>query len=287
MNKQDFKEDLFKVIFFLSAAMSIVAILLICIFIFTNGLPFIGKYGISKFLFGTEWSPSNSPASYGILPMILGSLIITLGAVIIGVPTGIFTSVFMIYYCPKPLYGFLKSAVNLMAAIPSIVYGFFGLELLVPWIRTFSGNGMSILTASILLGIMILPTIISLSESAIRTVPTSYYSGSLALGASHERSIFRVILPAAKSGILSAVILGIGRAIGETMAVILVAGNQPVIPTGLFEGTRTMTTNIVLEMAYASGEHREALIATSAVLFVFILLINACFAYLKGKSTHE
>lgn len=287
MNKQDFKEDLFKVIFFLSAAMSIVAILLICIFIFTNGLPFIGKYGISKFLFGTEWSPSNSPASYGILPMILGSLIITLGAVIIGVPTGIFTSVFMIYYCPKPLYGFLKSAVNLMAAIPSIVYGFFGLELLVPWIRTFSGNGMSILTASILLGIMILPTIISLSESAIRTVPTSYYSGSLALGASHERSIFRVILPAAKSGILSAVILGIGRAIGETMAVILVAGNQPVIPSGLFEGTRTMTTNIVLEMAYASGEHREALIATSAVLFVFILLINACFAYLKGKSTHE
>ncbi|MGT2933325.1 phosphate ABC transporter permease subunit PstC [Streptococcus catagoni] len=287
MKKQAFKEDFFRVIFFLSAAMAIVAILLICIFIFMNGLPFIAKHGIFNFLLGKDWSPSNTPASFGILPMILGSVSITIGAILIGVPTGIFTSVFMVYYCPKALYAFLKSAVNLMAAIPSIVYGFFGLQLLVPWIRSFSGNGMSVLTASILLGIMILPTIISLTESAIRTVPASYYSGSLALGASHERTIFRVILPAASSGIFSAMILGIGRAIGETMAVILVAGNQPIIPSGIFEGTRTMTTNIVLEMAYASGQHREALIATSAVLFVFILMINACFAYMKGKSAHE
>ncbi|MGT2887628.1 phosphate ABC transporter permease subunit PstC [Streptococcus didelphis] len=287
MKKQAFKEDFFRILFFLSAATAIVAIILICLFIFMNGLPFIGKYGIGRFLLGKDWSPSNSPASFGILPMILGSLLITAGAIVVGVPTGIFTSVFMVYYCPKPLYRFLKSSINLMAAIPSIVYGFFGLQLLVPWIRSFSGNGMSVLTASLLLGIMILPTIISLSESAIRTVPASYYSGSLALGASHERTIFSVILPAAKSGVFSAIILGIGRAIGETMAVILVAGNQPIIPSGLFEGTRTMTTNIVLEMAYASGQHREALIATSAILFIFILMINACFAYVKGKSVHD
>ncbi|WP_159564277.1 phosphate ABC transporter permease subunit PstC [Streptococcus halichoeri] len=287
MKKQTFKEEFFRIIFFLSAATAILAIFLICIFIFMNGLPFIGKYGISHFLLGNDWSPSNTPASYGILPMIVGSVFITIGAIALGVPTGVFTAVFMVYYCPKQIYAFLKSAVNLMAAIPSIVYGFFGLQLLVPWIGSFSGNGMSVLTASLLLGIMILPTIISLSESAIRTVPSAYYAGSLALGASHERSIFSVILPAAKSGIFSAVILGVGRAIGETMAVILVAGNQPIIPSGLFAGTRTMTTNIVLEMAYASGQHREALIATSAVLFVFILIINAIFAYMKGKAVHE
>ncbi|WP_438838592.1 phosphate ABC transporter permease subunit PstC [Streptococcus pluranimalium] len=285
--KQHLKESFFKGLFFASAATAILAILLICYFIFRNGIPFMVDYGVGKFLFGSDWSPSNSPASFGILPMIVGSIVITFGAIVMGVPTGIFTSVFMVYYCPKPLYRFLKSSVNLMAAIPSIVYGFFGLHLLVPWIRTWGGNGMGVLTASLLLGIMILPTIISLSEAAIRTVPKTYYSGSLALGASHERSVFKVVLPAAKSGILSAIILGIGRAIGETMAVILVAGNQPIIPTGLFSGTRTMTTNIVLEMAYASGQHRQALIATSAVLFIFILIINACFAYLKGKSNHD
>lgn len=287
MIKQAFKEAVFRAIFFMSATVAVVAILLICFFIFSNGLPFMANYGFARFLLGSDWSPTNIPASYGILPMIVGSLLITLGAIVIGVPTGILTSVFMVYYCPKPVYGFLKSAINLMAAIPSIVYGFFGLQLLVPWIRSFLGNGMSVLTASLLLGIMILPTIISLSESAIRTVPKTYYSGSLALGASHERSIFSVILPAARSGILSAVILGIGRAVGETMAVILVAGNQPIIPSELFSGTRTLTTNIVLEMAYASGQHREALIATSAVLFFLILLINAYFAYLKGKSSYE
>jgi len=287
VTKQSFKEAIFKAIFFMSAAVAVVAILLICYFIFRNGLPFMADYGFSRFLLGSDWSPTNNPASYGILPMIIGSLLVTFGAILIGVPIGVLTAVFMVYYCPKPIYGFLKSAINLMAAIPSIVYGFFGLQLLVPWVRTFSGNGMSVFTASVLLGIMILPTIISLSESAIRTVPKTYYSGSLALGASHERSIFSVILPAARSGILSAIILGIGRAIGETMAVILVAGNQPVIPSGIFEGTRTLTTNIVLEMAYASDQHRDALIATSAVLFFFILLINASFAYLKGKSSYE
>lgn len=286
VKKQAFIEKLFQSLFLLSAATSVIAIVVICIFIFMNGIPFIANYGLSDFLFGKDWSPSNHPATYGIFPMIAGSFLITTGAMIIGVPTGIFTAIFLVYFCPKPLYRLLKPAVSLMAAIPSIVYGFFGLQLLVPWIRTFSGNGMSVLTASILLGIMILPTIISLSETAIISVSKSYYTGSLALGASHERTIMRVIVPAAKSGIISSIILGVGRAIGETMAVILVAGNQPLIPQGIFEGTRTMTTNIVLEMAYASGQHREALIATATVLFAFILLINLGFAYMKGKS-HE
>lgn len=284
MKKQDAMEKTFEGIFFLSAFLSIVAIIVICIFIFANGLPFIAKQGPISFLFGQDWSPSNNPASYGILPMIVGSVVITFGALILGVPVGILTSLFLVYFCPTVIYRPLKSAVNLMAAIPSIVYGFFGLQLLVPWIRTFGGNGMGVLTASILLGIMILPTIIILSESALRAVPKHYYTGSLALGATHERTVLKVMLPAANSGIISAVILGVGRAIGETMAVILVAGNQPIIPTGLFSGTRTMTTNIVLEMAYAAGEHREALIATSAVLFLFILMINGSFAYMKGRS---
>lgn len=284
MKKQDAMEKTFEGIFFLSAFLSIVAIIVICIFIFANGLPFITKQGPISFLFGQDWSPSNNPASYGILPMIVGSVVITFGALILGVPVGILTSLFLVYFCPTVIYRPLKSAVNLMAAIPSIVYGFFGLQLLVPWIRTFGGNGMGVLTASILLGIMILPTIIILSESALRAVPKHYYTGSLALGATHERTVLKVMLPAANSGIISAVILGVGRAIGETMAVILVAGNQPIIPTGLFSGTRTMTTNIVLEMAYAAGEHREALIATSAVLFLFILMINGSFAYMKGRS---
>lgn len=286
MDKQAFRESFFKALFFVSALTSVLAIGLICAFIFGNGLPFISRYGLGEFLFGSDWSPSNQPASFGLFPMVVGSLLVTLGAIILGVPTGIFTAVFMVYFCPKKAYGLLKSAVNLMAAIPSIVYGFFGLQLLVPWIRTWGGNGMSVLTASLLLGIMILPTIISLTESALRTVPKSYYAGSLALGASHEASIFKVILPAAKSGIFAALILGIGRAIGETMAVILVAGNQPLLPSSVFSGTRTMTTNIVLEMAYASGQHREALIATAVVLFAFILLINGLFAYVKGGRSH-
>lgn len=287
MKQESIKESFAKGLFFVSAVTAIITIVLMCYFIFRNGIPFILDYGILDFLLGRDWSPSNQPASFGIFPMVIGSFIITFGALLFGVPTSILTAVFMIYYCPRRLYAFLKSSLNLMSAIPSIVYGFFGLQLLVPWLRTWGGNGLSVLTASILLGIMILPTISSLSEAAIRTVPKTYYSGSLALGAGHERSIFKVVLPAAKSGILSAIILGLGRAIGETMAVILVAGNQPIIATTLFSGTRTLTTNIVLEMAYASGEHRQALMATSTVLFTIILMINACFAYVKGKTPHD
>lgn len=280
-----FKEKAMSGVFFLTALISIIAVILICVFLFSNGIPAIAKIGPLKFLFGTEWRPQND--IYGILPMIVGSVYVTAGALIIGVPIGILTAVFMSFFCPKPLYKILKPAVNLMAGIPSVVYGFFGLVVLVPFIRDYiggRGRGMSVLTASILLGLMILPTIISVSESNLRAVPKSYYEGGLALGATHERSVFCTVLPAAKSGIFAGVVLGVGRAIGETMAVMMVAGNQPVIPGSLLDGVRTLTTNIVLEMGYSTDLHREALIATAVVLFVFILIINLSFSLIKRRS---
>ncbi|HZK00384.1 MAG TPA: phosphate ABC transporter permease subunit PstC [Tissierellaceae bacterium] len=283
MNKRTL-EGFMKGVFILCAATSIIAILLIIYFIFSGGLPFIMDYGLKNFLLGTSWRPNASPPSYGILPMIYGSLIITLGAIIIGVPIGVLTATYLAKFSDKKLYKFLKPCVNLMSGIPSIVYGFFALQVIVPLMKDLVGTGMNIITASILLGIMILPTIIGLSESSIRAVPESYYEGSVALGASHERTVMTVLLPAAKSGVLSSIILGIGRAIGETMAVILVAGNQPRIPDSITQGVRTMTTNIVLEMAYAAEAHREALIATAVVLFVFILIINAIFLFIKRRT---
>lgn len=284
VQKKYFWEHFMKWVFIASASISVISIIVIFYFIFEGGLPFMLEYGIGNFIFGTEWSPSNSNPEFGILPMIVGSIVITIGAILIGVPTGVFTAIFMARFCPPLLYKFLKPAVNMMAAIPSIVYGFFALRVVVPLMKQLvGGTGMNIMTASILLGIMILPTIIGMSESSLRAVPNNFYEGSVALGATHERSLLRVVVPAAKSGIISSVILGVGRAIGETMAVILVAGNQPRIPTSLTQGTRTMTTNIVLEMAYAAGQHREALIATSVVLFVFIILINGVFSVVKRR----
>lgn len=279
------KEKVMEIVFLVAACVSILAVLLICVFLFSSGIPAIGKIGPLNFLGGTVWKPSNN--LFGILPMILGSIYVTAGAIIIGVPIGIFMAVFMARFCPGSLYKILKPAVELLAGIPSIVYGFFGMEVLVPLLRNtfaaFSCKGNSMLAASILLGIMILPTIIGVSESAIRAVPNSYYEGSLALGADHERSVFFAVLPAAKSGILAGVVLGIGRAIGETMAVIMVAGNQPAMAHSIFKGVRTMTANVVIEMGYATGIHREALIATGVVLFVFILLINLLFSVIKRR----
>lgn len=281
------KEILMKYVFMAAAAFSILAVLLICVFLFANGVPAMKEVGLFSFLFGTKWAPNNVPASFSIFPMIMGSIYVTGGAVLTGVPIGILTAVFMARFCPKRIYGFLKPAVDLLAGIPSIIYGFFGLVVIVPAVRTvfghFDTNGKSILTASILLGIMILPTIIGVSESAVRAVPESYYEGALALGATHERAVFFTVLPAAKSGILAGIVLGIGRAIGETMAVIMVAGNQARMPAGILKGVRTMTANIVLEMGYAADLHREVLIATGVVLFVFILLINLSFNALKRR----
>ena len=278
-----FREGFMQVLFMLSALVSIIAVALICIFLFANGVPAIREIGLVDFLTGTSWKPEQN--IYGILPMIIGSIYVTAGAMLIGVPIGILTALFLVHFCPAGLYRFLKRAVDLLAGIPSIVYGFFGLTVIVPAIRNgLGGSGSSMLAASVVLGIMILPTIINVSESAIRAVPESYYEGSLALGASHERSVFFTVLPAAKSGVFAAVILGMGRAVGETMAVIMVAGNQTAMPGGPLQGLRTLTANIVLEMAYAADLHRGALIATAVVLFVFILIINLSFSLLKRRA---
>ena len=277
------KERGMKIVFLIAACTSVLAVAFICIFLFANGIPAIGKIGVADFLFGETWRPSND--IYGILPMILGSIYVTAGAIILGVPIALLTSVFLTYYCPKRMYPVLQSAVSLMAGVPSVVYGFFGLVMIVPTMQQITGrDGSNMLTASILLAIMILPTIVGVTESAIRSVPGSYYEGSLALGATHERSVFCAILPAAKSGLIAGVVLGIGRAIGETMAVIMVAGNQARMPAGLLRGIRTLTSNIVLEMGYAADLHREALIATGVVLFVFILIINLAVSLLNRRA---
>jgi phosphate transport system permease protein len=276
-------ERIMKILFLIAACTSILAVALICVFLFSSGIPAIGKIGVSDFLLGMKWKPLND--LFGIFPMIVGSVYVTAGALMIGVPIGILCAVFMARFCPKRLYAILKPAINLLAGIPSIVYGFFGLVVLVPLMQDlFDYGGKGLLTASILLGIMILPTVIQIAESSIRAVSESYYEGSLALGATHERSVFSVLIPAAKSGITAGVILGLGRAIGETMAVIMVAGNQAILPNGLLSGVRTLTANIVLEMGYAADLHREALFGTGVVLFVFILIINLCISLIKRRA---
>lgn len=276
------KEVLMKILFLLCACISILAVAVICIFIFANGVPAIGKIGFTDFIFGTHWRPNSG--EFGIFPMIVASIYVTAGAIVIGVPIGILTAVFLACYCPKKIYRVIKPLINLLASIPSVVYGFFCLVVVVPIIQEFTHtSGKGILTASILLGIMILPTIINTTESSIRAVPNMYFEGSLALGATKERSIFKTVIPAAKSGIMSGIILSIGRAIGETMAVVMVAGNQAIMPKSITSGVRTLTSNIVMEMAYAEGLHREALIATAVVLFVFILIINICFSIVIRK----
>lgn len=285
---KNLRENIMHGVFLVCALASILAVALICVFLFANGLPAMREIGFLNFLTGTSWRPGND--IYGILPMIVGSIYITAGAIVIGVPIGLLTAIFMAFYCPKRIYGILKPCTELLAGIPSIVYGFFGMVVIAPTvldIAKFFGaeisSGATILSAAILLGIMILPTIIGVSEAALRAVPNAYYEGAVAMGATHERAVFSVMLPAAKSGVLAGIVLGIGRAIGETMAVIMVAGNQPRLTANLLEGIRTMTANIVIEMGYATGLHREALIATGVVLFVFILLINLCFSVLKRR----
>ncbi|MPM43615.1 Phosphate transport system permease protein PstC [bioreactor metagenome] len=275
--KNQAREGAARILFLAAACVSILAVLLITVFLLVNGFPAMAKIGVFKFLLGTTWRPGND--IYGILPMILGSLYVTAGALVLGVPIGLLTAVFLSRFASPRMVKLLKPAVQLLAGIPSVVYGFFGLVVVVP---LTTGRG-SMLAACIILGIMILPTIISVSESSLNAVESSYYEGALALGATHEHAVFSVVLPAAKSGVLAAVILGVGRAIGEAMAVIMVAGNQPRMPQGLLKGLRTLTTNIVMEMGYSADLHREALIATAVVLFVFILLINLLFSLTKRR----
>lgn len=274
------KEKLMQFLFFLCACISIVSVILICLFLFVNGVPAIREIGIVNFLGGRQWKPLEN--LFGILPMMVGSIYVTGGALLIGVPLGILCAVFMANFCPKPVYKIVKPAVDLLAGIPSIVYGFFGMLVIVPAVRgIFGGSGRGILTASVLLGIMVLPTIIGVTQTSLCAVPRSYYEGALALGATHERSVFFALLPAAKSGILAGIILGVGRVLGETMAVMMIAGNQTAMPQGITSGVRTMTANIAMEMAYASNLHKDALIATAAVLFLFILIINLCFTLME------
>lgn len=282
MKISNLKEESAKLLFLLAAAFSILAVVLICFFLFVNGIPAMHKIGLFNFLLGTKWKPGNN--LFGIFPMIVGSLYVTALAVLFGVPVGLLTAVFLSRFCPQKIHKVLKPAVDLLAGIPSVVYGFFGLMVIVPFVRdVFGGNGSSILTAGILLGMMILSTIISVSESSLNAVPENYYEGARALGATHERAVFLTVLPAAKSGIMAGIILGVGRAIGETMAVIMVAGNQARLTGNILKGIRTLTANIVIEMGYATDLHREALIATGVVLFVFIMGINVAFNLVKNR----
>ena len=275
------KEGLFKFLFAAAALFSVLAVVVISLFLFASAFPTIKEIGPINFLFGKIWKPSND--IYGIFPMIVGSVYVTGISILIGVPLGLFTALYMTYFAPKRLYRVMKPAVELLAGIPSIVYGFFGLMVLVPLFRSIFGSGKSIMTASVLLSFMILPTIITVSESSLRALDNSLLEGALALGDTKEKAVFRVMVPAASSGILSSVILGVGRSIGETMAVVMVAGNQPRIPGGVLDGVRTMTANIVFEMGYATDLHREALIATGAVLFVFVLILNLSFSLIRRK----
>lgn len=276
------KEGAARVFFALTACVSIFVVALICLLLFKHGISGMRKIGLKDFLSGQKWKPSSNV--YGILPFILGSFYVTFGALLVGVPAGLTTALYLSRFASKKTAKLLRMAVSLLAGIPSVVYGFFGLVVLVPLVRElFGGTGSSLLSACLLLGMMILPTIITVSESALNAVPNGYYEGALALGATHERSVFRVVLPAAKSGVTASVILGMGRAIGEATAVMMVAGNRTAMPNGLLKGVRTLTSNIVLEMGYATDLHREALIATAVVLFVFVLIINMFRSLLKRR----
>lgn len=272
MNNRN-RDKLVETVLMLSAAIFILAIVIISLFIFIRGLPLIYKVGIADFLLQTEWNPT--AGSFGIGSMFVGTLAVTLTALLWSVPMGLATAIFMAELAPAAIGRMMARLVELLAGIPSVVYGFFGLIVIVPFIRNYlGGSGLSVLAGAVVLGIMILPTIINISRDAIAAVPLDYKVGSLALGATHYQSIRQVILPAARSGIITAAILGMGRAIGETMAVVMVTGNSTVIPDSLFAPVRTMTSNIVLEMGYASGDHQAALFATGVVLFLLIIILN-------------
>ena len=281
------RESIAEKALFLCALVSVLALALITAYIFIKGTPIIFKTGLSDFIFNKNWSPdpANAEPSFGILPMILASLFATIGSVTAGSFIGIFTAVFLVEIAPTFFVKILKPSIELLAGIPSVVFGFFGLVVIVPLIREhFGPPGNSLLAVIIILTFMILPTIINISQTAIKAVPAEFKEGSLALGASHIQTIFKVILPAAKSGILAAVVLGMGRAIGETMAVILVAGNSTLMPKSLLSPVRTLTANIALEMGYAFGDHENALFATGVILFIFIMLINILFSTLVNKA---
>lgn len=279
---KNFKGKLTERVFLLIALSALSVLALITVFIFIKGLPIIAKVGILNFVFGMKWAPSQG--AYGIFPMIVGSVSVTLGAAILGVPIAICCSIFLAEFAPATLRNIFRPAIQLLAGIPSVVYGFWGVLFIVPMIRNYlGGSGLSILAGSIILAIMILPTIISITEVSLLALPRHYKDGALALGLTHWQTICSLLLPAAKSGIVAAIILGLGRAIGETMAVIMVLGNAVALPESVLDPVRTLTTNIGIEMGYASGEHQQALFATGIVLFIIIMILNATAQYITRK----
>lgn len=269
----------------LFVALSSIAILgLITLFIFEQGLPLIWKVGPCTFVFGEKWIPSLG--SFGILPMIVGSFWVTFGALLLGIPLGLACTIFLAEWTPPSVGIFLRPAIHLLAAIPSVIYGFWGLVVIVPLVRKYLGGpGLSILSGSLILGFMILPTIISISEDSLKALPPTYKQGALALGATHWQTIWRVLVPAARSGIVASIILGMGRAIGETMAMIMILGNAVKMPASFLDSARTLTTNIGIEMAYASGDHRQALFATGVILFLIIMILNSLAITLSRRRT--
>jgi phosphate transport system permease protein len=276
------REKLIEKVLMLLAFSAIGSLLLITIFIFNEGLPIIIKTGVGNFIFGSHWAPTKG--HYGILAMILSSIYVTIGAMIFGVPLALACAIVLAEFAPPRLTRILKPTIELLAGIPSVVYGFLGVVLLVPLIREYLGGpGLSLLAAALILGIMILPTVISISIDAINAVPNLYREGSIALGATQWQTVRKLVLPAARSGIITAIILGMGRAIGETMAVIMVAGNALKIPTSILDPVRTLTANIALELGYASGAHREALFATGIVLFIIIMILNTTATLITGR----
>ncbi|MBU7591647.1 phosphate ABC transporter permease subunit PstC [Metabacillus halosaccharovorans] len=283
-----FLEKLSSKLFLFCALLSVVSLLVIIGFVFYKGsLPFIAEgYSFLDFIFGVDWVPSED--EFGILPMIVASIFATIGSLIIGVPVGLFTAIFLSEIAPKSIAKLISPAVQLLAGIPSVLYGVFGLAIIVPFLQDnlHLPKGQSLFAVILVLAIMMLPTIVTVAETAIRAVPKTYREGSLALGASQIGTIFKVVVPAAKSGIMAAIVLGLGRAIGETMAVILVAGNSLIIPTSLTDSVRPLTTNIALEMGYAYGTHQEMLFATGIVLFSFILLLNFFLSKISAKGGH-
>jgi phosphate transport system permease protein len=281
----EIKEKIIERIFLLIALSSISILALIAFFIFEQGVPLIWKIGPGAFILGERWVPSQG--SFGILPMIIGSFWVTIGALALGIPLGLACAIFLCEWVPPAAGMILRPTIQLLAAIPSVIYGFWGLIVLVPLVRNYLGGpGLSILSGSLILGFMILPTIISISEDSLRALPPSYKAGALALGATHWQTIWRVLVPAARSGIVSSIILGMGRAIGETMAMIMILGNAVKMPASFLDSARTLTTNIGIEMGYSSGDHRQALFATGVVLFFIIMILNSLAIFLSRRRAH-
>jgi phosphate transport system permease protein len=279
------QEKIVEKVLFLIALSSIFILALITFFIFEEGIPLILKIGPKAFLLGQKWIPSKG--LFGIFPMIVSSFWVTIGALLLGIPLGLACTIFLSELIPPSVGTLFRPAIQLLAAIPSVIYGFWGLIVLVPLIRNYMGGpGLSILAGSLVLGFMILPTIITISEDALKALPPSYKAGAFALGATHWQTIWRVLIPAARSGIVASVILGMGRALGETMAMIMILGNAVKMPTSFLDSARTLTTNIGIEMGYASGVHRQALFATGIVLFFIIMTLNTLAIFLSKRRAH-